>query len=538
MSKKSHEDTINSLRAEIKRISLENSILLENERKLHTMLEKIPEAFESLDINGNILLKSKMKTQSILDAAPIGIGVVVERVFEEVNNEFCVMLGYSREELIGRVSENIYVTKKEFQRVGEEKYTQILAKGRGSVETQFKKKDGSIIDVILSSVPLDSTDLSKGVTFTVLYITEQKKLQGEQQKLLEQLEESQSIAKLGSWSLDINNNILTWTDETYRIFGVDKKDPITHERFKTLVHPEDIDNLNKAWENALDGEEYNIEHRIIVEGEIKWINEKGRIVFDKEARPLRAFGTAQDITQLKKKDEMILAQSRLAAMGEMIGMIAHQWRQPLTVISMDANNMLLDIRLDDLNINNIKEYADDILMQTQHLSKTIDDFRNFFKPDKSASRLKIKEVLESTYIIVKDSLVNNNISLETSYTSESEVDAYERELMQVFVNIIMNAKDSLMQQKPEHACISIKVFEDEKAVITDICDNGTGIDKAILSKVFDPYFTTKDEKTGTGLGLYMSKMIIEDHLHGHIEAYNQKISGACFRVKLYKPKLV
>ena len=248
-------------------------------------------------------------------------------------------------------------------------------------------------------------------------------------------------------------------------------------------------------------------------------------------------GSTLDVSELKKKDEMIIAQSRLAAMGEMIGMIAHQWRQPLTVISMDVNNMLLDIRLDDLDINNVKEYSNDILTQTQHLSETIDDFRNFFKPDKSASKVKMQEILESTYIIVKDSLTNNNIRLETSYESESEVEAFKRELMQVFVNIITNAKDSLMQQKTEDACIGIRVFEDEESVITEICDNGMGIDELILSKVFDPYFSTKDEKTGTGLGLYMSKMIVEDHLHGKIEAFNQDI-GACFRVKLYKPKEV
>ena len=475
-----------------------------------------------------------------------------------------------------------------------------------------------------------------------------------------ELNEAQSIAKVGSWSLDINKDILTWSDETYHIFNIDKEVPITHDRFLSLVHPEDSELLNQAWDRALDGEAYNIEHRIIVKDKIKWINEKVKIEFDKDGEPLQAFGTAQDITErkdiestlrtekiryekaeeigkvgswayfvdteefwasseskriygfpkdsdlfaiqtvegciperervhqalvdllekgaeyklefevnpfdggdtktissiaevehnesghpikvfgfiqditeLKHKDEMLIAQSRSAAMGEMIGMIAHQWRQPLTVISMNVNNMLLDIELDELGMNNVKEYSGDIVKQIEHLSKTIDDFRNFFQPDKSILKVKLQDVLEETNSIVKDSLTNNNITLDMSFDSESEVDAYPRELMQVFVNIINNAKDSLLQKKSTNLNIDIKVFEDKEYVITQICDNGVGIDEAILLKIFDPYFTTKDTKNGTGLGLYMSKMIIEDHLHGKIEAYHND-EGACFRVKLLK----
>ena len=202
---------------------------------------------------------------------------------------------------------------------------------------------------------------------------------------------------------------------------------------------------------------------------------------------------------------------------------------------MNANNMLLDIALDELDSAQIKEHSQAILLQTENLSKTIDDFRNFFKPDKSLLQVKIPEVLEETYTIVKDSLENHNITLKTSYKSESKIDAYPRELMQVFVNIITNAKDALLQQRRENPFIEIIVFEDKNYVIVEICDNAMGIDKAILDKIFNPYFTTKDKKTGTGLGLYMSKMIIENHLHGKIKAYNKEL-GACFKIKLYKSR--
>ena len=187
-----------------------------------------------------------------------------------------------------------------------------------------------------------------------------------------------------------------------------------------------------------------------------------------------------DITELKKKDEMLIAQSRLAAMGEMIGMIAHQWRQPITGIAMDANNMLLDIALEEFDVNDAKEYSNNILKQTEHLSKTIDDFRNFFKPDKMLSTVQLKNIMQETYSIVKDSMVHNDIEFEFYYESDTEIEAYSRELMQVFVNIINNAKDSLIANKTEDAMIKVKIYDDDEYVNTEICNNGVGIDEEIL----------------------------------------------------------
>lgn len=243
-----------------------------------------------------------------------------------------------------------------------------------------------------------------------------------------------------------------------------------------------------------------------------------------------------DITELRQKDEMLIAQSRLAAMGEMLSMIAHQWRQPLASISMSINNMLVDIELEMFDTDTAKSDLNDMINHNQHLSQTIDDFRNFFKPDKDSSTHKIKDVLEQTYSIIKDSLANNNIKLITSYKSESEIDLYPRELMQVFVNIINNAKDALALNHVNEAFIEIKLYENDDYVITEISDNANGIDEQILTKIFDPYFSTKDEKNGTGLGLYMSKMIVERNLHGKIKAFNTE-NGTCFRVMLKKMRV-
>jgi len=256
-------------------------------------------------------------------------------------------------------------------------------------------------------------------------------------------------------------------------------------------------------------------------------------IYDDEANVTKIIGITEDVTELKHKSEMLIDQSRYAAMGEMIGMIAHQWRQPISTISMDANNMLVDIALGDFNTADAEKYANRIIEQTQHLSRTIDDFRNFFKPDKVISEVDIKETVENALSIVHYSLEKNNIELITSFETDKKVKAYPRELVQVFVNIINNSKDILVQNKQNNASINIRVHEDEKYINIEICDNGGGIDIDILPKIFDPYFSTKDEKIGTGLGLYMSKLIIEEHLNGTIEAYNSN-EGACFNIKLLK----
>ena len=317
--------------------------------------------------------------------------------------------------------------------------------------------------------------------------------------------------------------------------GYSYKDIDTIEKWTYLAYGERMPVIKEYIDNL-----YELKHKVD-EGQYDIITKDGNtIIWQFSSAPLgmidgkrTVISSGMDITELKHKDEMLINQSRHAAMGEMIGMIAHQWRQPISVIAMDANNMLLDIALEDFSTAQAEKYANSITEQTQHLSETIDDFRNFFKPDKVISEVNIKDILDQTLSIVQDSLRNNNIELKTSFETDKKVKAYPRELMQVFVNIITNSKDALTLNKPDNASISIRVYEDKKYINTEICDNGGGIEADSLPKIFDPYFSTKDEKTGTGLGLYMSKMIIENHLNGIIEVYNNH-DGACFTVRLVK----
>jgi len=241
------------------------------------------------------------------------------------------------------------------------------------------------------------------------------------------------------------------------------------------------------------------------------------------------------IEKIKAQDELIMTQSRHAAMGEMISMIAHQWRQPISVIAMEANNMLADIEFDEIETEAFSRDAQIIIEQTQHLSKTIDDFRNFFRPGKKKEQAIPRDVMEECFAIVGKSLENNNIEVIKNYQTDRSLLIYSRELLQVFINLIKNAKEALTEHQTNNRKIIIDIFEkkeqDVSYVLIHIIDNAGGIPEDIQDKVFEPYFSTKGKQSGTGLGLYMSKTIIEEHLDGKIEINNTD-NGVQFSMKI------
>jgi two-component system CheB/CheR fusion protein len=173
------------------------------------------------------------------------------------------------------------------------------------------------------------------------------------------------------------------------------------------------------------------------------------------------------------------------------------------------------------------------LFQTEHLSSTIDDFRNFFKPNKHKEFVSIKSILEDALKLLEKSFENHLISLSLHVNSDAAIMLHKRELLQVFLNILKNAKEALEHHQTEQGIISIFLEEDAESLHVKICDNGGGIAPEIIGRIFEPYFSTKNEKNGTGLGLYMSKTIVEKHLFGELKAYNHD-DGACFEVILPK----
>ena len=313
--------------------------------------------------------------------------------------------------------------------------------------------------------------------------------------------------------------------------------------WKDRVHPNDLDKAMKDVQAHIDGttDMYKSIHRLKhKDGYWIWNLARAKAIYDQDGNAIRMVGTNADITELKRlekafsdQEELMIAQSRHAAMGEMISMIAHQWRQPITVIAMGANNMLVDIELGNTSEETLRHEANSIVAQAQYLSKTIDDFRNFFRPNKSKEDVKIQDVFSEAIEIVGKSLENANIALSITGSETGLTKTYSRELLQVFLNLLKNAKEALVEHTKEERYIDIVITSDEDTVTTNICDNGGGISEETIEKIFDPYFSTKNEQTGTGLGLYMSKTIIEKHLNGKITVTSNDVK-ACFKIIIPK----
>lgn len=240
----------------------------------------------------------------------------------------------------------------------------------------------------------------------------------------------------------------------------------------------------------------------------------------------------QELRKNEEKTKQLIQQSRLAQMGEMISMIAHQWRQPLTAISATTNNLLLRMMIKDRpDDNELSKEITLISEYSQHLSNTIDDFRNFFKSDKEKSIVTLEEVISNSISIIKNSLETNEITLKTDFKCNETVEIFASELNQVILNLIKNAEDSILDNKIENGVIEIKTKLDNNICNIFISDNGGGVPSDIIDKIFDPYFSTKKSKEGTGLGLYMSKIIVEDHCKGKILVENNS-KGTVFTVKI------
>jgi len=241
----------------------------------------------------------------------------------------------------------------------------------------------------------------------------------------------------------------------------------------------------------------------------------------------------EEVSAHREKEKMLIQQSKMAAMGDMISMIAHQWRQPLNQMSYVLMNIDSAYEFKELTPKYMDEKVKEGTKLLEYMSHTIDDFKNFFKPDKERSDEQVSEVLEHTISLVKKSLDSHKITLELNIESDARLMIYRNELLQVVLNLITNAKDALVMGEKSEPKICVSITEESKSVTISVCDNGGGVDETIQDKIFEPYFSTKGEKSGTGLGLYMAKTIVEGHLNGVISVTNQN-GGACFTITLTK----
>lgn len=245
----------------------------------------------------------------------------------------------------------------------------------------------------------------------------------------------------------------------------------------------------------------------------------------------------EELEKNRQKDRILIQQSKLAAMGEMLGNIAHQWRQPLNNVSLFLQFIQSNYKDDKIEQDIIEKYFHKSFIQINYMSQTIDDFRNFYKPSRQKSNFNIKEAVDSAIDIIGVQLKDANIKLKMNIDNIT-IFSFENELKQSLLNILSNANQAIKERKQYNnfnPYIKIKVEQKGSNIIISISNNGGSINKKILARIFEPYFTTKFESQGTGVGLYMTKSIIEMNLNGIIEVENFK-NGVTFKITLPKNK--
>jgi len=241
----------------------------------------------------------------------------------------------------------------------------------------------------------------------------------------------------------------------------------------------------------------------------------------------------EEVAQRQEQERLLIHQSRLAAMGEMIGAIAHQWRQPLNALSLVLQSQQLNYQMGTLNDETMARSMEKAERLIGKMSTTIDDFRNFFKPNKHAEKFNIEMLINTTVNLLGAQFKNHNIEVNIECAQDLNIKGFQGEFSQVIINLLNNAKDVLLERDISSPRIDITSYKAEQGIGIKVHDNAGGIPEEIMDKIYDPYFTTKEEGKGTGIGLYMSKMIVENNMNGKLFAINET-DGASFMIEITK----
>ena len=368
-------------------------------------------------------------------------------------------------------------------------------------------------------------------TITILYVEDEKEIQNNTKRPLSYLCDKLIVASDGKEGLDLymhyKPDIVVSDIKMPNMDGIKMAKEIKkinqqqHIIFTTAHSESDF---------FMDAIEMQVDGYILKPIDYDLLEKKINIILD-EIRLRRDYKLKQE--QLKQKDLDMLAQSKNAQMGEMIANIAHQWRQPLSVISTAATGILIKKEMGNLKIKDEMRLLESINKNAQYLSQTIDTFRNYIKEERKVATVIIQERIDVALEILSASLQNNSIKLINNIHNLDPVSVtiVVGELSQVIINLINNAKDILVERNIDDRWIKIDLSCDDKNVIISVEDNGGGVPLKIIDKIFDPYFTTKHKSFGTGLGLYMSKNIIQKHLNGKLYVKNSE-NGAVFYIEL------
>jgi len=345
------------------------------------------------------------------------------------------------------------------------------------------------------------------------------------------------------------------------------RDELLALTFQDITHPDDLDaDLGFVLQVlAGDTNTYSKEMRFIrKDSSMVWINFTVGLVRDSVGAPAYSISVVEEITKrkraeealaekqllleeanlyleqrvadavsdLRKKDQILIQQGRQAAMGEMIGNIAHQWRQPLNTLGLIVQELLMTYGSDAFNRESLEAGVKKAMGLISHMSKTIEDFRDYFKPEKEKMLFNINQAVTRTLSLVEPSLKNLNIDIEIIEKDDADINGYANEYSQVLLNILLNCKDAFEEGDiDKQRVITITIFKENNKSVVTVSDTAGGVPENVIDKIFEPYFTTKSQDKGTGIGLFMAKTIIEKNMSGRLSVCNTA-GGAEFRIEV------
>ncbi len=463
------------------------------------------------------IANERYKYKSILDLASDSVHIIDQNGdLVEYSKSFADMLGFDYEETakLNVKDWDVHFKKDE---IDEFRRSIIFEKKAVTFETRHKRKDGVILDVQISAIGIE-IDNKHYLYASARDITQEKK---NKKIMSDQKQEFESIfnySKDGIAILDSDTKFLKFNDAFIQMTGYEKEELLDKTTLDFTV-PEDIESTKDIIKQIYKDGKAIIYEKIFIfkDNNRVTVNISLSLLPDKQ----RLLIVAKDVTSLKQLED----QSRLAAMGEMIGNIAHQWRQPLSVISTSASGIKFMIEHGaTIDKTNIMNSTDKIVSQAKYLSKTIDDFRNFIRDDKKHIELSVSEVVTGSLNLVEAVLKDQYIKIVSDISDDILIKGNKNELQQAFINILNNAKDAIndhvKDENERYIFISTKKI-DEHNLELKIMDNAGGVSEEIIKRVFEPYFTTKHKSQGTGLGLSMVDKIIRQRHDFNIEVYNE-----------------
>ncbi|QWV95687.1 PAS domain S-box protein [Geomonas oryzisoli] len=474
----------------------------------------------------------------------------------DANEAYCELVGYDEAQCRGGTLSLADVTTPEEYAKDRAAMDETITRGISKTyEKIFIKRNSNEKVAALTALARMAESTAEGIGFAV-DLTDQKRAEQALKKSEARLKLAVEATGLGIFDVNLQTGKGDWSDIAKRHYGLAPDVDVELEMVLRLVHAEDRERLEQIVKDARSTTGaglYSAEYRTIApDGKVRWLSMRARVSYDEYGAPLRLVGACLNITdsvlaqealreemtervraveELRRQEQLLIRQGRLAAMGEMIGNIAHQWRQPLNTLGLIVQELPSYYEKGLFT----KQYLDNSVSRAMqvinYMSQTIDGFRNFFGPEKEQQKFLAAAALEQTLSILQAAFAAARIEFDVSADPEAEIFGSPNEYSQVLVNILMNAKDALAERKVAQPKITVRLHRENGKTVLSIEDNAGGIPADIIDKVFDPYFTTKGPDKGTGIGLFMSKTIVEKNMKGSLTVCNTDL-GARFCIEV------